>query len=185
MIMMANWKDRRWHGLLISRGSFVSSVAHLSARFNLSTQTVRTLLDRLKSTSELTIKTTSRFTIYVIVNYDKYQTKDSDPTSEITSLATSKQQTSNKRLTTTKEFQEIKRISPYPLVDNSVNALAANGPGVVETPPVRQANETEEQYKRRMVNAYFEKKGRGKLWSETEERDAWEFIQRTIRSRKL
>jgi hypothetical protein len=57
-------------------------------------QQVRTALDKLKSTNELTIEASSKGTVVTIVNYDKYQTE--------TSESTSYQPASNQQVTTNK-----------------------------------------------------------------------------------
>lgn len=73
MIMMANWEDRQWRGILIKRGSLHSSSRKLAEKFKVSHQNIRTFLSRLISTQSLTQKPTSFGTIYTIVNYDKFQ----------------------------------------------------------------------------------------------------------------
>ena len=104
MILLANYKDKRWHGVLVPRGSFISSRDHMSKRLGLSVQTFRTLIDRLKSTGEVTSQSTSTYTMYTIVNYGKYQIPDFQVTSQSTSKVTNDQPTSNQRVTTTKEY---------------------------------------------------------------------------------
>lgn len=111
--MMANWENKKWRGITVPRGSFVSSYANLSEKFRLSVQAIRTLVKRLIKTNELTIQSTNKYTIYTIVNYEKYQTEDEVPTSSVTNDSTNEstgdQQTDNIQLTTTKEVKNIKK----------------------------------------------------------------------------
>ena len=104
MTLMANWEDKKWHGILIKRGSFITSVALLVQQTKLSTQQVRTALNKLKSTNEITIKTTNIYTHISINNYDKYQ----DHNKQLNKRMTNEQQTDDKRITTTKEYKELK-----------------------------------------------------------------------------
>jgi len=112
ILLLANWKEKKWHGKVIPRGSFWTSIASLAKKSGLSEQQTRTALDKLISTGEVTSESTNEGRLVTVVNYDVYQTVDSTPTSESTSEITGKQQTSNKRLnkrvTTTEEYIRIK-----------------------------------------------------------------------------
>jgi len=102
LLLMANWKDKKWHGILIKRGSFVTSLGKLANQTGLSVQNVRTSLNKLKSTHEITSKTTNKYTYITINNFNDYQ--------ETTNKLTNNQQTTNKQLTTTEERKKDKNI---------------------------------------------------------------------------
>lgn len=103
-LLKANWKDGRFQGYYVPRGSFVTGRRQLSQELNISEQSIRTALKRLKSTNEITIKTTKNFSIISIVNYEKYQ----ETNQEINHQLTNNQPTSNQHLTTIEEYKEIK-----------------------------------------------------------------------------
>ena len=92
ILLMANWKDREWHDKVIKRGSFVTTISNLSGQLNLSTQQVRTCLDRLKTGGEIKTNSSNTHTLITICKYDDYQCQ-----------TTNEQQTNNKPITTTKE----------------------------------------------------------------------------------
>lgn len=96
MILLANYKDMDFKGVKIQRGQFVTSLESLANTTGLSIQEVKTAISHLKATGEITSKSTNKFRIITIVNYDNYQ----KVTSKITNKATSKQQATNKQLTT-------------------------------------------------------------------------------------
>ena len=102
LLLMANWKDKKWHGILIKRGSFVTSLGKLANQTGLSVQNVMTSLNKLKSTHEITSKTTNKYTYITINNFNDYQ--------ETTNKLTNNQQTTNKQLTTTEERKKDKNI---------------------------------------------------------------------------
>lgn len=77
ILLNANHLDKKWHGLEIKRGQFITSRSHLSQATGLTQQEVRTCLNRLKSTSTLTSTSTSKFTIITVCNFDSYQGDDS------------------------------------------------------------------------------------------------------------
>ena len=73
LLLTANHEPKSWRGLTIERGQKLTSRAKLARETKLSEQEIRTCLDRLKSTSELTIQSTNRQTVITLCNYDSYQ----------------------------------------------------------------------------------------------------------------
>ena len=100
----ANIEDKKWRGQFVARGSFITSLEHLSHETGLSIQQVRTALNKLKSTNDITIKATSQNTVITVNNYDLYQDINMRDNKQITN----EQQTNNKQITTTKECKEYK-----------------------------------------------------------------------------
>lgn len=116
MLVKANWKDGRFKGVEIPRGSLASSVGKLAQATNLTVNEVRTALKHLKLTGEVTSFAHGDFTVFTVTNYDSYQeghkVKHKDNNKEITSEITNKSQegikTVNERLTTIEERKEEK-----------------------------------------------------------------------------
>ena len=98
-LLMANWKDGRFMGQDIPRGSFATSYPQMAKQTKLSIQNVRTAINHLKSTGELTVKKTPKFSIITVVNYCMYQ----DDNRVSNRLLTDDQQASNRLLTTIEE----------------------------------------------------------------------------------
>lgn len=109
ILLRANYEDKRWQGITIPRGSFVTSVDNLATTTGLSAQQVRTSLKRLISTSEITSKSTNRFTIITVCKYDSYQLNEESINKQINepnnNQATNEQQTDNKQITTTADIK--------------------------------------------------------------------------------
>ena len=96
-LLKANHIEKNWRGITINRGQFLTSIESLSKELRLSNQKIRTAINKLKSTNEITVKTTSKYSIISIACYDSYQdynNRDNKP-------ATNQQQTNNKQITTT------------------------------------------------------------------------------------
>ena len=91
-LLKANPTDKQWHGQTIERGSFLTSLASIVKETKLTTQQVRTSLDRLKSTNEITKQSTNGVTKIIITNYDNYQDTQQAKQQGF-------QQTSNKQIT--------------------------------------------------------------------------------------
>ena len=73
LLLNANQKDGEWRGILIKRGQILTGRKTLHEATKISEQTIRTCLDRLKNTKELTIKSTNKYSIITICNYEQYQ----------------------------------------------------------------------------------------------------------------
>lgn len=83
LILTANFKDSKFKGYLIPRGSVVTSIHNLAVAVGLTDMKVRTALEHLKSTGEITIKTTSKFSIITVNNYDYYQDDNTQNNNQI------------------------------------------------------------------------------------------------------
>lgn len=109
ILLRANYEDKRWQGITIPRGSFVTSVDNLASKTGLSAQQVRTSLKRLISTNEITSKSTNRFTIITVCKYDSYQLNEESINKQNNepnnNQATNEQQTDNKQITTTADIK--------------------------------------------------------------------------------
>lgn len=126
MILKANWKDGKFEGKVIPRGSFVSSLPKLADETSLTMREVRTAISHLKSTGEVTCKTYSKFTVFTVKNYCQYQMSDTQNDRQ----ATGKRH-SNDILTTTIEekkegnIKEDTNVSKKKFVPPSVDEVRA------------------------------------------------------------
>ena len=105
-LIMANWQDTRFRGQEVPRGSFVTGRKKLATELKMSEQSVRTALEHLKSTNEITIKTTSKYSIISVVKYNDYQAVNQRANHQLTN----NQPTTNQQLTTYKEYKENKNL---------------------------------------------------------------------------
>ena len=96
-LLLANYKDKKWRGKLIKRGSFITSQPKLAHSLKLSIMQIRNSLRKLKSTGEITVQTTPEYSIITVKNYNLYQ----DDNRLKNRQTTPKEQTSNRRTTTT------------------------------------------------------------------------------------
>lgn len=100
-----NWTDKKWKGQEIKRGSIVSSYEKLATETGLSVMQVRTAIKKLRSTGEITSKSSNKNTVFIVNNYDLYQVGNKQNNEPVTS----KEQTDNIQITTTKESKEVKK----------------------------------------------------------------------------
>ena len=118
MLISAYWKDGKYKGKDIFRGSFPSTLPQLAIDTNLTENEVRTAIKHLKSTGEITVKSHAKYSIYTVNNYNEYQSDNRQINSEITvksqsdnSQITVKSQLDNSQLTNLPIIKEDKNIN--------------------------------------------------------------------------
>jgi len=106
-LLSANFKDKKWQGVIIKRGQFVTSLNNLGDDLGLTVQNIRTCIQKLEKTGELTKVSTSTYTVVTVVNFDTYQCFSEDSNKESNKVLTSDQQTTNKP--STGDQQQLKK----------------------------------------------------------------------------
>lgn len=89
LIITANYEPKPFENITVQRGQRVASYGTLAKETGLSVRNVRTAIRHLILTGEVTSKSTNKYSVFTIVNYDLYQdnrqanrqTSDKQPTS--------------------------------------------------------------------------------------------------------
>jgi hypothetical protein len=116
-LLKANWKDKKWKGMEVKRGAFVSSLRHLSREIGISERSLRTALAHLELTQEVTQSTFPKYSVFTVVHYDEYQSTDTVtdtvPDTKVTRKPTrnprTDRQTTDTVPTTTEEYKNSKK----------------------------------------------------------------------------
>lgn len=77
LLIKANVKAGEFGSIHVLRGQLVTSYTKIAEDLNISIQQVRTSINHLKSTGEITVSTTNRYSIITVVNYSRYQGESS------------------------------------------------------------------------------------------------------------
>lgn len=121
-LMKANFKQSKWRGQTIPKGAFITSLGILAKDLGLSVREIRTALNNLKSTSELTSKTTNKYTLIKVENWALYQSdeviSDKQNDKQPDKRKTNKRQTNDKQTTTEEECKERKNVKNEKKKDN-------------------------------------------------------------------
>lgn len=108
LLLNASHKDRKVGTPIgvyeLKRGQFISGRIALAATLKQTEREIRTSLSRLQDLGIITIETTSRFSVYTIEKYSKYQDTDAPNDQQTTS-----KRPANDQQTTTK--QELKHLN--------------------------------------------------------------------------
>lgn len=73
LLLTANYEDKDFQNIVVKRGEVVTSYSKLAESLDLSVRGVRTAVEHLKSTGEVTSRTYNKFQVISIVNYDSCQ----------------------------------------------------------------------------------------------------------------
>lgn len=113
LLLSVNWENKKWYDgkkeNIIPAGSIITSINHIAINLAISAQTVRTCLQHLENMQMITRTTTNKWTQVWIVNWLKYQMPDNSNNKQTNNPSTNEPQTTNKRLTTTKEYKNIRK----------------------------------------------------------------------------
>lgn len=101
LLLNANSEDRWYRGQIVKRGQLVTTLPLISEGANISIQTTRTCLQRLKECGELTDKATNKNRVITICNYDRYQEPQS--TNQQANQQTTNRQLTDKQQTTNQQ----------------------------------------------------------------------------------
>ena len=96
LLLKANHKDVKWRGINVCKGQLITGRKVLSAETGMSEQQIRTALNKLESTNEITIKTTNLNSLISINNWLDYQIINQRNNQQITN----DQPTNNQQITT-------------------------------------------------------------------------------------
>lgn len=113
LLFKANYEPKKWRGVDMSRGQLLTGRKQLSNETGISEQSIRTCLERLRSTNELTIKSTNSFSIITVCNYDSYQLSDDDTNQQSNQASTSNQPSINQASTTSKKEKKDKELKEF------------------------------------------------------------------------
>ena len=125
-ILKANYRAKKWKGLIIDRGQLVTSRGQLSEETGLSEMQIRTAIDKLDNCGFITKSGTRKYTIITVCNYDLYQQAQDG-------FDNGCQPTDNQQTTTTKEYKK-ERIEEYThtLVDTKKGVVGGKETEAVE-----------------------------------------------------
>ena len=106
LLLTATYKDAEYRGYKLKPGDAVVGFKSLSETLGMSVKQVRTAMEHLESTGEITRKATNKFSIVTIANWELYQLEDDE--------RANKGQTKGKQRATSKEYKNKRNIYTPP-----------------------------------------------------------------------
>lgn len=102
LLLLANHEPNKWQGISVERGQVITGLKALNDATGISTQTLRTCLSRLEKAGNLTSKSTNKYRIITLCNYETYQISESATNKLDNKQLTINQQATNNQLTPNK-----------------------------------------------------------------------------------
>ena len=95
LLIKANYKQKVWRGITIERGQVLTSRQSLSRELGMTEQEIRTAISHLKSTNDITCKSTNKYTLITICNLVDYAEEKNENNQQINTQ--NNQQTTSKQ----------------------------------------------------------------------------------------
>lgn len=114
LIREANHKNKSWQGISIKRGQLITGLHSLSAETGLTISQIRTCLKNLEKSGELTNKSTNKYRILTICNYEIYQNQNEVIDKQDNKQIASKSQADDKQTSNKQEVKEVKNLKSLP-----------------------------------------------------------------------
>lgn len=73
ILLKANWKESKFKGETIPRGTFVTSTVQISVDIKMARSTVVRNLKKLENGHQISIKSNNKFSVISVINYAKFQ----------------------------------------------------------------------------------------------------------------
>lgn len=113
LLATVNYEDKKFEGIVVKRGSRIVSISNLAGELNLTVQKVRTAIKNLKSTGEITSCQHGKYTVYTVLNYDKYQVSQQGEQQGANKVSTSEQQGANSNEIKINKYNKANNINKY------------------------------------------------------------------------
>lgn len=115
ILLKANYKPSEYKGEKIGAGECVFGRKKWAKELGLSEQQVRTAINHLQSTNEITIRATNKFSVIHVEKWAFWQLNDGLSTNKPTNHVPQIQPTTNQQVTTSKESKKVinKKLSSY------------------------------------------------------------------------
>ena len=160
LLIMATHEEQQWHGKTISRGQLVTTYLYLSEETGITMQKLRTCLERLKKSGQITMEVTNKYSVITICKYDSYQDVEEAEQHTSNTPATSEQHINkNDKNIRTKERKNI-NTPPTPLKGEAPKPTISKTEKATQHAATRYDSIFEEEYLRLT--------GSGFVWSKRE-----------------
>lgn len=130
-LLMASFKDFDWMGQRLKAGQFVTSFRVLANDLGCSVQQIRTALNKLESTGEITSLSTNKYTIITVINWSFYQSDEEKPTQYITNEQQTKNAVFCKQIIN--KFENLKKLTQKATNKNDLESLLNSGFDEIQT----------------------------------------------------
>ena len=113
ILLNAQYAPSEYKGVTINAGECVFGRKKWAKDLGLSERQVRTAIEHLKSTNEITTKSTNKFTVITIVKWGFWQIEEGKPTNKPTNKKSNERPATDQQPTTYKESKKVRNKENY------------------------------------------------------------------------
>ena len=146
-LLRANPKSVTWRGQKIKRGQFISSLNTMSKETGLSVMQIRTCINKLKMTGEITSETSTQNSIITVKNYNEYQSNNKRVTRKLTHEITNGNTDESKQTS-----EPITNEITYKLTTNNNNTIYSNNNNIISLNKKKISKNEREILKKYLLN---------------------------------
>lgn len=117
LYLIAQFKAISFKGIYLQRGQVITSIRQIAIETGISVRSVRTALNHLKTTQEVTQERHGKNTVFTVVNYDKYQQTDTNTDTEATQKRHRSDTHPDNKNVRTQELKNLKTLSSSKLAE--------------------------------------------------------------------
>lgn len=103
-LLKANYEAKKWQGITIERGQFVTSYPKLAQELNFTERKIRTAIKKLKLTGSIAHKCQAKYSIITVLQYDRWQADVRQEVSQVSGRC----QADVRQMSATKEYNNIR-----------------------------------------------------------------------------
>lgn len=130
LIITANYEPKPFENITVKRGQRIASYGTLAEETGLSVRNVRTAIRHLILTGEVTSKSTNKYSVFTIINYDLYQDNRQTNRQASDKQPTSNRQASDNNVRKIKKDKKDKEIYAAPAAHT--NGRRTDNPGATD-----------------------------------------------------
>lgn len=108
ILLTANYTPKEYRGQMIGAGECVFGRKAWAEKLGLSERQVRTAIEHLKSTNEITVRATNKFSVITVTNWKFWQIEEGKATNTTANEATNERPTTDQQPTTPKESKKVR-----------------------------------------------------------------------------
>ena len=123
LLLTANYQDHEFRDRTVRRGQRIITYSGMERELNLSVSEIRTALEHLKVSGDITIKSNNLYSIITINSYEKFDGTTNEYMSNSNEIANKQQQYNNKKKdkkdkkTTSYDMDEVKKIDTLDFIN--------------------------------------------------------------------
>lgn len=106
----ANYEPKPWEGIIVERGQLIYGRVAFAKKCGITEHRSRLCVERLKASNQITIKASNQYSVITVCQYDLYQDKTSESSSETTNEPSNGRPTDVQQTSTPKELKKERTI---------------------------------------------------------------------------